>query len=200
MRGSGNWLKSLSSHHPSAHYSQKRFSISQQSVGRNNMCWHTLSWVPKKLYKFTSREAPSLLQWKGEIPLLPHTSAFQSAVKSQYNEPLSNKVLGIMNDFLYPSNSTIQSNLYITALYIAVTRQLPKILSCLILSAKAVTLPFPKGDRCTQDWLYRKKNLDIMEPRYWEEILPFPWYFIIPRLHCNWLIPTYSQTRSSVPP
>ena len=93
-----------------------------------NMCWHTLSWVPKKLHKFTFREAPRLLQWKGEIPLLPHASAFQSAVEPQYNEPLYNEVLSIMNDFLYPSNSKIQSNLYITALYTAVTRQLPKIL------------------------------------------------------------------------
>ena len=66
----------------------------------------------------------------------------------------------------------IQSNLYITTLYIAVTLyilvtgKLPKIFSGLIFFTKltsishkspgiiTVTLPFPKGDCCTQVWLY----------------------------------------------
>ena len=69
-------------------------------------------------------------------------------------------VLDTENDYFH-----LLSNLYITALPdIAVTGQLPNIFSCLIFPAKliciiiavtlciTVTLPFPKGDRCTQVW------------------------------------------------
>ena len=43
----------------------------------------------------------------------------------------------------------LQSNLYITALYIAVTLYIK------------VTMPFPKGDRCTLVWLYRAFSHDV---------------------------------------
>ena len=32
---------------------------------------------------------------------------------------------------------------------------------------------------------YKKKNLDITEPLYGEQILPVPWAFVMSRLHCT---------------
>ena len=57
----------------------------------------------------------------------------------------------------------IQSNLYITALCVAVTLYI------------AVTLPFPKGDRCTQVSLYKCATFYVflLLLRSWHELVLF---------------------------
>ena len=95
--------------------------------------------------------------------------------------------------------SEIRPNLYIKALYIVVTGQLPKIFSFLIFSAKltcisyavtlyiTVTLQFLKGDRCTPGWLYISASL------YRAQSLNIHYLFIIIEWYwkvwlCPWLL------------
>ena len=63
-------------------------------------------------------------------------------------------VAGSYYQFIIRSNLYIKALYIVLTLYITITRQLPKISSCLIFCKFdlyiAITLPLPKGDRCTQ--------------------------------------------------
>ena len=65
-------------------------------------------------------------------------------------------VAGSYYQFIIRSNLYIMALYIVLTLYITITRQLPKISSCLIIIFCkfdlyiAITLLLPKGDRCTQ--------------------------------------------------
>ena len=119
-----------------------------------NVCWHTLSWVPKKIIQVYLSGGPKPPPIEGWDPPTPTHECFQSTVEPQNDKPL-------MNDFLYPSKSKIQSNLYVTApLYSSHQK-----------TSQNFQLPytFCKGSHLaiSQGWpavhkidLYMKKNLD----------------------------------------
>ena len=76
-------------------------------------------------------------------------------------KPLYNKVLGITNDFLYPSNSTIYGKVprYNEPLYHEVLG-------------------------ITNDFLYPSNSTIYGKvPRYNEQILTVPWHFVISRFY-----------------
>ena len=118
-------------------------------------------------------------------------------VEPRYNKPLNDEVLGITNDFLYPSDSEIL--LLCTWCHGGhVGCQEQKLSSSLgtrlyfhVNSSRKILYCIDPQHGCLVTWLQTKnmkKKLDLTKPCHSEHILPVPWPFVWLKFQCIMLI------------
>ena len=169
------------------------FSFSLSPALPKGLCWgesHCRKTQIQYFYRLSNHQTMLL---KGSIGSCQRSVT----VEPRYNKPLNDEVLGITNDFLYPSVSEIllvctwchgghvgdQEQKHFsplgTKLYFHVN------------SSKKNFYCIDPQHGCLVTWLQTKnmkKKLDITKSCHSKHVLPFPWPFVWSKFHCIMLI------------